>query len=206
VLVIAGGLLLGGPLVLLPAQILWINLLTDSATALALGLEPAEPGVMRRPPRDPRAPVLGRRWLGWIAVSGLYLAAAALLLFERALEAGGAGALAHARTAAFTGLVVMQKVSVFNFRVLGSPLHTVGFASNPRLLAAVSVVLALQVAAVYAPPFQAALQTAPLTPTDWALIVLVAIPVFVVPETWKQIRHRRGAGRQEPGADDPAAR
>jgi Ca2+-transporting ATPase len=191
VLTIFGGLLLGGPLVLLPAQILWINLLTDGPTALALGLEPAEPGVMRRPPRDPRAPVLGSRWLGWIALSGLYLAVAALLLFERALAAGGPYALAHARTAAFTGLVVMQKVSVFNFRTLGAPLHTVGLASNPRLLAAVAVALALQVAAVYFPPFQAALGTAPLTLADWGLIVTVAMPVFIVPEARKLVRHRR---------------
>jgi Ca2+-transporting ATPase len=190
VFAIGGGLLLGWPLVLLPAQILWINLLTDGATAVALGLEPAEPDAMRRPPRDPREPVLGRRWLALIVVSGVYLAAVALMLFSRALASADPDSLARARTVAFTALVVLQKVSVFNVRAFGGHLRTVGFASNPWLLVAVAVALALQVAVVYAPPLQAALQTAPLEPSDWGLIALAALPVVAVPEVVKWRGHR----------------
>ncbi len=191
VLAIFGGILLGGPLVLLPVQILWMNLVTDSLSAVALSLEPVEPGTMRRPPHDPKAPLLGyRSWMITGAI-GTYLALATLFLFNYHLWQGGAESFARAQTAAFTGLVVMEKVNVFNFRSLHAPLRTIGFFSNPWLLVAVAGIIVLQVAAIYVPFLQTALQTVPLGWDEWKLIALVAAPIFVVPEVYKLIVHHR---------------
>ncbi|MDX1547280.1 MAG: HAD-IC family P-type ATPase [Rhodothermales bacterium] len=185
VLAIFGNILLGGPLLLLPVQILWMNLVTDGLTAVALGVEPAERDVMRRPPHDPKAPLLSGRWLAVVAALGTYLALATLALFHYVLSQGGGVALAQ--TVAFTGLVVMEKANVFNFRALREPIRTVGLFSNPWLLVAVAGTLALQLAAVYVPFLQAALQTVPLGAADWVLIGLVSLPVFAVPEVIKML-------------------
>ena len=84
--------------------------------ALACSEPPAGPGTMRRPPRDPKAPILRWRWWLLVVALGGYLALATLFWFGRYLGEGGADALAQ--TMAFTGLVIMQKVNVFNFRLL----------------------------------------------------------------------------------------
>ncbi len=191
VLAVGLNIALGGPLLLLPVQILWMNLVTDGATALALGAEPVERDAMRRPPRDPSAPILGRRWMGLILLMGAYLAAAALVLFHGVLGAGGPDALARAQTVAFTALVVMQKVNVFNFRSLHLPLTSLGVFSNPWLLLAVAGSLGLQVAAVYVPVLQTALGTVGLDAAAWGWIALAAVPVFVVPEAIKAVLRYR---------------
>jgi Ca2+-transporting ATPase len=147
---------------------------------------------MRRPPHDPKAPVLGWRWWLMLGAIGSYLALATLLLFNHYLGQGAeAETLAVAQTMAFTGLIIMEKVNVFNFRSLRDPLHTVGFFSNPWLLLAVAGSIGLQVAAVYVPFLQTALQTVPLGWNDWLLIALVAAPVFIVPEGIKLVLARR---------------
>jgi Ca2+-transporting ATPase len=191
VLAVGLNIVLGGPLILLPVQILWMNLVTDGATALALGAEPVEADAMRRPPRDPSAPILGRRWMGLILLMGAYLAAAALFLFHGALQAGGPDALVRAQTVAFTALVVMQKVNVFNFRSLHLPVTSLGLFSNPWLLLAVAGSLGLQVAAVYVPVLQTALGTVGLDLAAWGWIALASVPVIVVPEVVKAIARRR---------------
>jgi Ca2+-transporting ATPase len=190
VIAIFANIALGGPLILLPVQILWINMVTDAASAVALGVEPAERDVMRWPPRDPREPIVSRGGVATILALGSYIGLAALALFQWYL-AGSGDQAARAQTVAFTGMVVLEKVNLFNFRALRAPVWTVGLASNPWLLVAASGTLLLQTAAVYAPPLQAALHTAPLTAADWALIAVTAAPLFLVPEGVKWLRSRR---------------
>ena len=97
VVAIAANLALGGPLLLLPVQILWMNLVTDGVTAVALGLEAEEPDAMERPPLPATARVLDRSTALWIAALGAYLGVAALWLFHRDLHpAGGSGPRPHA--------------------------------------------------------------------------------------------------------------
>src|SRR5690606_26304362 len=108
---------------LLATQILWINLLTDSGPALALGVEPADPNVMRRPPRDPRSRVVtGRMWFDIVFV-GAVMAIGTLLVMDWSLpggliSAGGApeAGARYAQTMAFTTLVFFQLFNVFNAR------------------------------------------------------------------------------------------
>ena len=131
---------------LLATQILWINLLTDSAPALALGVEPADPEVMRKPPRDPRSRVITRAmWLD-IAFVGVIMAVGTLLVMDWALPGGlipGAGAMPYAQTMAFTTLVFFQLFNVFNARSdEQSAVH--GLFSNRWLWLAVLVSALLQ--------------------------------------------------------------
>ena len=188
VLAIFTNILLGAPLLLLPIQILWMNLVTDGVTAVALSLEPVERGTMMRPPHKPKSHILNRGSFLLISVLGVYLAAGTLFLFHYYYNRGGENALMLATTAAFTGLVIMEKVNVFNFRSLHAPIHTLGLLTNPWLLLAVTLTIGLQVGAVYLPFLQVALKTVPLDLDVWLMIGMVAAPVFVVPELAKSIR------------------
>ncbi len=183
VVALLGGIVLGGPLILLPVQILWMNLITDGLTALALGVEPGERDLMRRPPRAPGHRILSRPALAAIAGLGTAIGAATLWLFAR--EMSSSGDVERARTLAFTGIILLEKMNVFNFRSARTPLLRLGLMSNPALLGAWIAALALQVAAVYAPPLQAALHTVPLRAADWGLLFCVSVPILAVGEAVK---------------------
>ncbi len=177
--------LFGGPLILLPVQILWMNLITDGVTALALGMEPPEKGIMDRPPRQVNEPILNRRSLFAILIYGSYIGLMTLWLFNHYLASDADDAIAKARTVAFTGIILIQMVSIFNFRTLYAPISKVGFFSNPWVLIAWTGNLLLQVSAVYIPFMQNALGTVALEWKDWGLILLVAMPIFLVTEIYK---------------------
>ncbi|HVB33872.1 MAG TPA: HAD-IC family P-type ATPase [Patescibacteria group bacterium] len=181
--------LLGGPLILLPVQILWINLVTDGVTALALSAEPAGKETLRRPPRPVGEPILS--WAGFATILslGAYLGFGTLWLFHHYL-ARGAGGSAVASTMAFCGLVMLEEVNVFNFRSLGEPLGAIGYLTNRGLLAAWVATVALQVSTMYVPFFQRVLHTTPLSLADWGLIAAFCLPVLLVPEAIKSIRWR----------------
>jgi Ca2+-transporting ATPase len=90
-----------------------------------------------------------------------------------------------AQTVAFTGIILLEKMNVFNFRSLHEPLAVVGFFSNPWLLLAWIVTVGLQVCAVYVPFLQKALHTVPLGWADWGLMLVVAAPIFLFTEAIK---------------------
>lgn len=178
-------ILLGGPLILLPVQILWMNLITDGLTAVALGVEPAEKTIMHRPPRDPGRPILDRRGILAIAVLGTYIGIVTLGLFHYYLQSSDPNKAALAGTVAFTVIILIEKVNVLNFRALQSPLSTVGFFSNPWVLMAIIGMICLQVAAVYVPILQQALHTVPLGIEEWILMLTLALPIFLIAEAYK---------------------
>ncbi|MBC58442.1 MAG: ATPase P [Confluentimicrobium sp.] len=183
VVAITANLFLGGPLIFLATQILWMNLITDGVTAIALGLEKSEPGQMQRPPRRMGMPIVGRGGLMVIAAFGLYTGSASLFVFYTFLPQGEA----VARTAAFTAMVVFEKMSVFAFRSLDQPCLRIGWFSNPYLLLALVAMLGAQVAAVFWPPLQILLQTAPLGAAHLGWIVALALPLVAVPEFVKYL-------------------
>ncbi len=176
-------IILRGPLILLPAQVLWINLITDGLAAVALGVEPVERGIMARPPRSPGASFLGRKGGLVILLLGGYMGLATLWLFQRYL--GGESNLAVAQTMAFTGLVLMEEVNVFNFRSLRQPLTKTGFFTNRWLLIAWIVNLGLQFSVVYVPFLQRAMHTSSLGWQHWALMLVVSAPIIIVGELYK---------------------
>lgn len=190
VIAIFVNILLGGPLILLPVQILWMNLVTDGMTAVALGLEPVEKGIMKRPPRASKEPVLDKKGIIMILLLGGYIGAGTLWLFHHYLAMGQANSVGTAETMAFTGIILLEKLNVFNFRTLREPLYAVGFFTNPWVIGAWLVTVGLQICAVYVPFLQNALHTVPLGLKDWGLMLLVAAPVLLLSEVYKW-RERR---------------
>lgn len=174
---------IGGPLIFLATQILWMNLVTDGVTAVALGMEKSEPDTMQHPPRDKTTPILG--WSGMVTILalGLYTGGSSLWIFLQLLDQG----VELARTTAFTAMVVFEKVSVFAFRSLRLPGYRIGWFSNPFLLLALAATLGMQVSAVYWAPLQAMLKTVPLGSSEWLSIALFALPILIVPELLKSL-------------------
>jgi P-type Ca2+ transporter type 2C len=191
--VLAGviGLTAGGEgalvLPLLATQILWINLITDGAPALALGLDPADPEVMNRPPRPVGSGVITRRMWGGIAFVGIIMAAGTLLVLDFGLPGGfiqGSGDLPYARTMAFTTLVLFQLFNAPNARSdERSAFHRL--FRNPWLRGALVLSLALQILVVYAPFLQPAFGTVSLNLGDWLVCVAVASSVLWLRELSK---------------------
>ncbi len=189
IIAIAGAMFLNFPLILLPVQILWMNLITDGMTALALGMEPPARDVMQRPPRDPQRPILSKSVFLIILAIGIWLGTMTIFSFNHYLNQPDL--LAKARTVAFTGIIVFEKINVFNFRSFRFNLWEIGLFSNPFLIIAWLITIGLQVAAVYFPPLQHILHTVPLGLTDWALIFGLGIPILVVGELFKLLRKQR---------------
>jgi Ca2+-transporting ATPase len=180
-------IIIGGPLIFLATQILWMNLITDGLTAVALGLEKTEAGQMEEPPRPMNAPILGWSGVAVIAVFGLYTGLSSLWIFWSLLPTDET----LARTAAFTAMVVFEKFSVFAFRSLRAPCSRIGWTSNPFLLLALAVTLGAQIAAVYWAPLQTLLHTTGLGLAEWQMIGLFTLPLIILPELLKTILIRR---------------
>ena len=186
-------ILLGGPLILLPVQILWMNLVTDGLTAVALGLEPTEQGVMQRPPRQQHDSILNRNALTMILLLGGYIGIATLWIFHHYLASGDQHSIAVAQTVAFTAIIILEKVNVFNFRALHTPLIKIGVWSNPWIIIAWFGTIGLQLCAVYLPFLQQALHTTPLRLADWGIILAISVPIFILCESYKWLRYRNTA-------------
>jgi Ca2+-transporting ATPase len=186
--------LLGGPLIFLPVQILWMNLITDGMIALALGVEPAEKNIMYRRPQVVNQSIIDRPGVYRILILGTYIGVVTLFLFHHYQDSADPARIAIAQTVAFTGIVVFEKVNVFNFRARYIPLSRIGFLSNPWILVAWSVTMLLQIAAVYTLFLRGALHTQPLGRADWALIFGLAIPILAFSEIYKYWHtYRHGA-------------
>jgi Ca2+-transporting ATPase len=149
ILVVLGAAVAGQPSPLLPLQILWLNLLTDTFPALALAVEPGEAGVMRQPPRDPRAAILSAGMLWRVAVYGAVIAGCTLGAF---VWASGSGDRARASTLAFLTLAYAQIFHLGNARSAEPVMRWRRAIANPWALAAVGVAGGLQLLAIAYPP------------------------------------------------------
>jgi Ca2+-transporting ATPase len=154
---------------LLATQILWINLVTDGAPALALGLDPPDAATMDRAPRPRREAVItASMWRG-IVMTAVVMAAATFLVLDAALPRGfipGTGDLQYGQTMAFTTLVLAQLFNVFSARA-DERSAFVGLFANRWLWAAVALSLGLQAIVLYVPVLQRAFGTVGLTVADW---------------------------------------
>jgi P-type Ca2+ transporter type 2C len=188
---------------LLAAQLLWINLITDGAPALALGIDPKEEDLMRRPPRPHGTGVLAAEdwWrlagigtvmmVGTIAVLDAYYPGGLFTLFASG-AAPNAADEDLARTMAFTTLMLFQLVNVYNCR---SPWRSAlsSLFDNTWLAAAVALSLAMHVLVIYVPVLQAAFHTAPLSLADWLVASATAGTLLVATELAKLIVRRKRA-------------
>jgi magnesium-transporting ATPase (P-type) len=175
---------------LTPVQILWVNMITAVTLALALAFEPPEPGVMARPPRDARQPVLTRLFLWRIGYVSLILTVGTfgLFLWERFQGAS----IEQARTVAVNTLVMFEIFYLFNSRYMIAPvLNLNGLLGNRYVLYAVGLLILFQLGFTYLPPLQALFGTAPIDGGTWLLIVVVASSVLFIVEREKTRVRRR---------------
>jgi Ca2+-transporting ATPase len=165
--------LVGLPLPLLPIQILWVNLVTDGFPALALGVDPVEPGVMKRRPRPVNEAVVTRKNAFLMLAQGAFIAICSLLAFSFVLFIEKES-IERARTAAFIVLAVSQLFHSFNCRSQTASLFKIGLFTNKKLLLATGVSFLLQMAVVYMPFLQKVFKTEPLLIFDWFLVFAIS--------------------------------
>ena len=186
------GLDAGGDAVVLPllaTQILWINLVTDGPPALALGIDPADSGLMQQPPRpvDERV-VTAQMWRGIVLV-GVIMAAGTLYVLDASLPGGfvtGAGSLRYAQTMAFTTLMLFQIFNVINARSDERSAFT-GLFANGWLWAAIGGSIVLQILVVHISLLQRAFGTTHLALRDWLFCAAVASSVLWLRELSKLV-------------------
>ena len=184
-----------GQMPLVPVQLLWLNLVTDSLPALALGVEPVEAEVMDQPPREAEASLFDRRFslrLAWqgLMVGGLTLAA--YYLGMAWLSAPGLeGAVAN--TMAFATLTMCQLFHAFNVRSEDRSLLDQGPLSNPAMNRAFLAGMALQLAVLLIPPLQGVFSVVPMTAGQWAATLLLAVAPIPICEAGKAVGRKRRA-------------
>jgi magnesium-transporting ATPase (P-type) len=186
VLAILAALTLGLPLPFLPAQILWLNLVTNGLQDVALAFEPGERDVLKRPPRAKDEGIISRLLWERTVLAGLVMAAGTLALFWWELDR--TGSLERAQTVALTTMVLFQMFHVGNARSEFTSVFRINPFSNPFLLLAALAALVVHVAALYLPPTQFILRVEPIELEAWIRITLVASTIIAAMELHKYLR------------------
>ena len=188
-LVILFAILLGTRLPILPLQILWINMTTALLLGLPLAVEPKEPGLMRRPPRDPGQPILRGQLIFRIVLVSFLLLMAAFGLFKLELLVRGENE-ALARTVAVNVFVFGEMFYLFACRSLKQPARRLGLFSNRWLLAGVALMALLQIIYTYAPVFNAVFESHPLGAFEWAMVLGASTLILLVVAFEKYLARR----------------
>ena len=168
------GTLAGFTQVLTPIQLLWLNLLTDGAPALALGVEKGDPNVMKRPPREPNETIIDEIMRIGMVVQTIFITAVTLTGFFIGLNQGG---IEHARSIAFTVLSFSELIRAYTTRSEWYSVFRIGPFSNKYMQYAVLASIVLLLAVIYIPFLNPIFETVPLSLLEWAEI----IPLMIVP-------------------------
>jgi magnesium-transporting ATPase (P-type) len=188
ILAILVGVWLQWPLIMLPAQLLWLNLVTNGLQDVALAFEPAEPGVLDRRPRRRREGVLSAVLWQRTVLVGVVMAAGTLSLFR--WELNRSGSESTAQSVALTTMVVFMALHVGNSRAESTSVFRLSPWSNRFLFVAAIVAMTVHIAALYLPPTQFVLRVEPIDLAAWVRIVPVAASIVVVVEIDKALRRR----------------
>ena len=176
-----------------PVQLLWLNLVTDSLPALALGMEPVEKTAMTQPPRGKEEPLFSRAFSRRLAWQGALVGGITLLAYGLGFHLTGTFAVAN--TMAFATLTFSQLFHAFDVRSETTPLFRLGVLSNKAMNKAFLAGAALQGAVLLAPPLQGAFSVVPLALEQWGMVLALALTPLVVCEIEKALRRAR-AGRR----------
>ena len=196
--IFAATLLGFGQMPLVPVQLLWLNLVTDSLPALALGVEPVEEGVMEQPPRAAGESLFNRKFsfrLAWqgIMVGGLTLTAY-FLGFTRLAQPGMEGAVAN--TMAFATLTMCQLFHAFNVRSEEHSLFTQGLLSNPAMNRAFLAGMVMQLSVLLIPPLQGVFSVTPMDGRQWFWVLALAMAPIPVCELTKALNRWNAPHKQ----------
>jgi Ca2+-transporting ATPase len=201
ILIIFGSMLFGLPIPLRPVHLLWLNLVSDGAPALALGMEKGDPDIMKHAPRPPREPVINRDMAIGIGVVAVVDAIAILTAFYLGLQRYP-GHLEAAQTIAFVTLCTSELIRAYTARSEYHSVFAIGMFSNKWMNWAVLASFSLVLAVVYLPFLQPFFDTVPLSADDWLLMLPFFFASPIAMELLKMYFRRRtvtGAGAaQEP--------
>jgi len=201
-LTIIAAVVVGTPLPVAPVQILWINMTTAILLGLMLAFEPKEPGIMDRPPRDPRAPLLSPDIFKRIGLVSLLLSAGAFGIFIW-LRRTEQTSLEEAQTAATTVFVFGEMLYLFNCRSLTRSMFEIGLFTNRLALWGSAVMVSLQWFLTVNPVMNRLFHTRPLSWQTWGVITLFSLAIYLIIEVEKRIVGHRLQGatfrRSPPG-------
>jgi Ca2+-transporting ATPase len=196
VAVLVGAFFLGLPLPLIAIQILWVNLTTDGLPALALGVDPADPGIMARPPRRQEEPVFDRQVVVLIGVIAAWITAVLLPLFNHYVTANPAalkqtGAVViKAQTVVFASMILFELANAYNCRSVRFSAFKAGVFGNRWLNPAVLISAGLMFVVIQVPALDEVFHTSILAGRDWALVVPLSLTIIPVVEgaKWTLVR------------------
>jgi len=194
ILSIIAAVALGMPMPYLPAQLLWINLVTNGLQVIALAFEPGEKDVDRRPPRDPNEGIMSAVLIQRTIIVGMLIALGVIAKFYYSFTFEQVS-LDKARTLAVTTMVFFQFFQAWNSRSEYRSIFTLSPFSNPFLLYALLAATFAQLAVIYVPTLQWLFRTEILEWEDWAIVLTVSASVIVVVEIDKLLRRRKGRGQ-----------
>jgi Ca2+-transporting ATPase len=185
--------LLAWPLPLVAVQLLWVNLTTDGLPALALGVDPADPDIMNRPPRTPGESIFTRPVKLMIFGIAIILAAILLPVFNWGIQTKG---LVYGQTMVFTTMVLFEMFNSFNFRSHRYSILKIGPFSNKWLVVSVSISVLMQVAVLYIPMLFRLFDTTPLSLGDWLIMLPLSATPLVATEVAKRLSrsHMKNVG------------
>ena len=176
------GLLLGLKSPLLAIQLLWVNLVTDSLPAIALGLEPPEKNIMNRPPRDSRKSIFADGLMGKIVAQGFMIGMFTILAFFIGNKYYG---IEIARTMAFISLGMLELIHSFNVKSEES-IFKVGLFENKYLIGAFLLGTILQLGIVFVPSFAEIFKLTELNSTQWLITIIISITPIIIVELQKK--------------------
>jgi Ca2+-transporting ATPase len=188
ILSILVAVIMGTPIPFVPAQLLWINLVTNGLQDVALAFEPGEKGIMERPPRDPKEPIMSRLLWERTVIVGLLISVGVVYNFQLALNEGAS--LEKARTVAVTTMVFFQFFQAWNSRSELQSIFKISPFSNPLLFFSLIAAFFAQLSVIYVPTLQWIFRTEPITMSEWLQILMVSATVVLVVEIDKWIRRR----------------
>lgn len=188
VLIVFIAILLNLPVPLLPIQLLWLNLVTDSFPALALGVERGEADIMQEPPRNPDEPLLDSELKLTIAIQSIAITISTLGAYMIGLNWYGESGVAIARTMAFATLIIAELLRSYSARSIKDTLFSIGVFSNKKLVWATLFSLALTLIVMEIPVVRELFKLTPLGVMDWVVIIVGSLIPLVLGEIQKVIR------------------
>ena len=186
VMTIFMGMIFGWEPPLIAIQLLWVNLVTDSLPAIALGLDPVDKSIMERPPRDPKKSLFADGLWGTICLEGGLIGALALLAFSLGFNVMSSHNLEIARTMAFCVLSMSQLFHAFNMRS-DAPVMNFRFWENKVLILSLVLGILMQIIVVSVPVFAGVFKVCALTLTEWGIVSLLSVMPLLVVETGKRL-------------------
>lgn len=188
ILIVFFAMLLGLEEPLKPIHLLWLNLVTDSLPALALGVEPGEPGIMDEKPRSKDDPIITKKMGVAIVLQSLAITVASLLAFYYATKLYP-DSITHARTIVFATLITSELLRAFSSRSFDRPIWKLGIKSNMKMVYAILISFSMLIAVLYIPFLHDIFDTFQLGFKDWEIVLSFAFIPFIIGELVKVFRN-----------------